>query len=58
MDVTPWLLVGWCGLDLVIGVAVSVLLILYQTSEGVTVSHPGYVLAMYATYGGGGALVG
>jgi signal transduction histidine kinase len=58
-EVTAWRLLIWVLGGLVVGVALSVLLSLYQMTEGVVLSDQFYVLGMFATYGSAiGLLVG
>lgn len=58
-EVSSWRIVGWVTGGLVVGVALSVLLSLYQMSEGVVLSDQLYVFGMFATYGSAiGLLVG
>lgn len=61
----PWVAVSprpfivWFSVSLFFGVGLSFLLLVYQLTEGVTLIDPLYVVAMFATYGGGfGLLLG
>lgn len=57
--VSPIPIIGWFTMGLFFGVGLSILLIIYQRAEQVTLSDPLYVIAMFATYGGGfGLLLG
>lgn len=58
-EVSSWRLVAWVVGGLIMGVSLSVLLSLYQATEGVTLSDQYYVYGMFATYGSAiGLLVG
>jgi len=57
--VTPWRVVGWFIGGAAVGVVLIGVLAFYQAAEGVILSGRGYVIAMFATYGGAfGLLVG
>jgi hypothetical protein len=58
-EVTPWRLGGWCWAGVIVGVGLAALLIQYQAAEGVQLSEPLCLLAIFATYGGAmGLLLG